>query len=34
MYIYFIEMNRKAYPDLQKEKRIHTWAAILVKHLI
>ena len=34
MYIHFIEMNRKVYPDLQKEKRIHNWAAILVKILI
>ena len=34
MYIHFIEINRKSYPDLQKEKRINNWAAILVKILI
>ena len=30
-YIHFIEMYRKTYPILQKEKGIQKWAGIVIK---
>ena len=30
-YVLFIDLHRKVYPDLQKEKVIQRWAGIVVK---
>ena len=30
-YVLFIDLHRKVYPDLQKEKVIQRWAGIMVK---
>ena len=30
-YIHFIEIYRKAYPDLQKKEGVQKWAGIVIK---